>query len=185
MVQVSVALSSRTDPLYVIYQGGDPRGVIHQGGHTHYRILPDPQMDSSHSSALEGTLSEGHWSFEPVTKDLAEARHDLRLAGQEAHDLGYPQPSPIAVANATRLLTTMYWMAPRRFDVYPTPDGEIAIDTSPATGKSLIVLCDSDGEVLCLLYVDGRQERRRYPSAGELRPAVMRSYLRRLGDPSV
>ena len=136
----------------------------------------------SWSSRPDGIPLRAYSDGPPVSRDLAEARDDLRLAATEAHTLGYPPPSNEAFNNAVHLLTIMYGLAPRRFAVYPTADAEIAIDTSPASGKSLIILCDSRGEVLCLLYVDGHQESRRYHSMPELPPRDLRRLLRELGD---
>ena len=113
----------------------------------------------------------------PVTKDLAEAREDLLRVFQEAEEEGYPPPTELAFNTAARLLTTMYAISPRRFEVYPTSDAEIAIDTAPRPGVSLIVLCDSDEEVLYLLYIDGYQESERFRSVNDLSLEVLRRLL--------
>ena len=60
--------------------------------------------------------------------ELNDALRDLREARDEAREEGLPQPSDTALRNAERLLREMYGISPRRFEVYPTPDGEIAID---------------------------------------------------------
>ena len=59
--------------------------------------------------------------------ELVDAMRDLRDAGEEAREEGFPAPSDLAMANAEQLLRAMYQISPRRFEVYPTPDGEIAI----------------------------------------------------------
>ena len=76
---------------------------------------------------------------------LNDALHDLREARDEAREEGLPQPSDTALGNAERLLREMYGISPRRFEVYPTPDGEIAIDAPDGQGRSVILLCDSEG----------------------------------------
>lgn len=121
-----------------------------------------------------GRVSRNTGVFSTVTRDLAEAREDLRATGDEAIAMGYPLPSKRAFENAVSLLTTMYEAAPQRFEVYPTPDGEIAIDSSPAPGRSVIVLCDSDGEVLTLRYRDGRSRSKRYRSLDQLSARILR-----------
>ena len=85
----------------------------------------------------------------PATSDFVEMMTDLHGVIEEARDEGYPPPSDLAVSNAKLLLERLYRFAPRRFEVYPTPDAEIAID---ATGKgcSVVLLCDSNGSVLCM-----------------------------------
>ena len=124
------------------------------------------------SLTMEPPVQAAPWTVSiegrPVTKELAEAREDLLRVFQEAEEEGYPRPTELAFNAAARLLTTMYAISPRRFEVYPTPDAEIAIDTAPRPGKSLIVLCDSDGEVLYLLYIDGCQESERLRSVDDL-----------------
>ena len=60
--------------------------------------------------------------------DLRDALRDLDEARKEAREEGFPAPSEAALRNARRLLRAMYDIFPQRFEVYPTPDGEIAID---------------------------------------------------------
>lgn len=81
--------------------------------------------------------------------EFAEILTDLAGTIEEAQELGYPTPSPLAVSNARLLLQRLYLNAPQRFEVYPTPDAEIAID-APGEGGSLVVLCDSNGGAFCM-----------------------------------
>lgn len=67
-----------------------------------------------------------------VSPELNEGLYDLRQATDEAIEEGFLVPSGIALENADRLLREMYGISPRRFEVYPTPDGEIAIDVPGA-----------------------------------------------------
>lgn len=100
--------------------------------------------------------------------ELNDALHDLREASDEARDEGFPQPSKIALKNAERLLREMYGISPRRFEVYPTPDGEIAIDAPDGQGRSVILLCDSEGGALCLINFNGNHRRARYSTTETL-----------------
>ncbi len=70
-------------------------------------------------------------------------------------------PSGLAVVNAERLLHEMYAIAPQRFEVYPTPDAEIAI-RALAPGRSVIVLCAPDGGAQCLVNLSSGRRRKRY-----------------------
>lgn len=63
----------------------------------------------------------------------------------------------------------MYGISPRRFEVYPTPDGEIAINAPDGEGRSVILLCDSEGGALCLVNLNGHHRRARY-STTEMLP---------------
>lgn len=94
--------------------------------------------------------------------DLHDALHDLDQAKEEAREDEFPAPSGKALGNARRLLHAMYRISPRRFEVYPTPDGEIAIGASGAPGRSVLLLCDSDGGALCLVNMNGTHRRARY-----------------------
>ena len=94
--------------------------------------------------------------------ELNDALRDLREARDETREEGFPQPSEFALKNAERLLREMYGISPRRFEVYPTPDGEIAIDAPDGQGRSVILLCDSEGGTLCLVNLNGHHRRARY-----------------------
>ena len=98
--------------------------------------------------------------------ELNDALRDLREARDEARDEGFPQPTDTALGNAERLLREM---SPRRFEVYPTQDGEIAIDAPDGQGRSIVLLCDSEGGALCLVNFNGHHRRARY-STTEMLP---------------
>ena len=93
---------------------------------------------------------------EPSTADdedqdrLRAALSDLNEAVTDAAEEGFPRPTDDAIQSARRLLTQMYAIAPQRFEVYPTADGEIALDLPNERG-SVILLCDSRGGALCLV----------------------------------
>lgn len=99
---------------------------------------------------------------------LNDALRDLREARDEARDEELPQPSDTALGNAERLLREMYGISSRRFEVYPTPDGEIAIDAPDGQGRSVILLCDSEGGALCLVNLNGHHRRARYSTTETL-----------------
>ena len=84
-------------------------------------------------------VAHGASSF-PV--ELVNALDDLQNTSGEAIEEGFPVPSGIALENADRLLREMYRILPRRFEVYPTPDGEIAIDAPGGHGRSVLLLSD-------------------------------------------
>ncbi len=100
-----------------------------------------------------------------LDKKLSDALSDLREAVAEAFDEGFPTPSETALNNADRLLRAMYKISPRRFEVYPTPDGEVAIDAPNGRGSSVILLCESEGGAFCLANLKSGHRRSRYSSA--------------------
>ena len=105
--------------------------------------------------------------------DLRAALRDLDGAAAEAAASAYPAPTAAALDAAKLLLPALHAAAPRRFEVYPAHDGEIAIDT-PSGNSSLLLLCDSGGEVTCLLNAAGAQRLTRHASASEVSHGVLR-----------
>ena len=69
---------------------------------------------------------------------------DLDDAEREALEDGFPIPSKLALENARRLVHAMYGIAGRRYEVYPTPDGEIAIDAPGGTDHGACEASDHD-----------------------------------------
>ena len=112
--------------------------------------------------------------------DLRDALRDLDGAKQEAEEDGFPTPSDVALKNARRLLHAMYEISPRRFEVYPGPDGEIAIDAPGGFGRSVLLLCDSDGSASCLVNMEGTPRRARYANTFSLPDGFVREALSEL-----
>lgn len=94
--------------------------------------------------------------------DLRDALCNLDEAGDEPCEEGFSAPSDTALQNAHRLLHTMYRISPRHFEVYPTPDGETAIDAPKGFGGSVLLLCDPDDGALCPVNMGGVRRRARY-----------------------
>ena len=111
---------------------------------------------------------------------LSEALKDLYEARYEAREEEFPEPSNTAIANAERLLRAMYEIASQRFEVYPTPDAEIAIDVPGGYGESVLLLCESSGGVLCMVDVHGEHRRARYESTRTLPDGFVTEALREL-----
>jgi len=111
---------------------------------------------------------------------LAGALHDLGEVKDEARAEGFPTPTDVACKNVSRLLKEVYRLSRRRVEVYPMPDGEIAIDASDGQGSSVLLLCDSNGGALCLVNLVGKHRRARYSSADPLPDGFMREALAEL-----
>ena len=109
--------------------------------------------------------------------DLRDAMRDLDEAQEEAREEEFPAPSEAALRNARRLLRAMYDIFPRRFEVYPTPDGEIAIYAPGDPGRSVLLLCDSDGGALCMTNSNGAHRRARYSDTDRLPDGFVREAL--------
>ena len=100
-------------------------------------------------------------------RDLSDALAEFDQAAIEAEEEGFAIPSDLAIFNAKRLLRMMYEISPQRFEVYPTPDAEIAI-RALAPRRSVILLCDSLGGTLCLVNLNSGRRRKRYPNIDAL-----------------
>lgn len=107
---------------------------------------------------------------------LADALLDLDAVVDEASNEEFPLPSDSAVSEARRILHDIYHLSQRRFEVYPTPDGEIALDAH-GDRRSVILLLDSSGAALCLVNIDGDHRRARYSSLKSLPDGFVREAL--------
>ena len=143
--------------------------------------FPDTYGKSLTSSAIYSPneyITE-HFLFiqKAISSQLDEALSDLQNAVNEASQDGFLPPSDIALNNAEYLLREMYALSSRRFEIYPTPDREIAIDAPGGYGRSVILLCDSDGGALCLVNMNGKHRRARYSSTEMLPDGFLREAL--------
>lgn len=170
--------------------------IVRAGGST---ALPAYQDENSHSINVGVFADGGHaarlfFTFDTSThgtwdtvvplrrQELEEALEDLRATPDEALDEGYPQPTPLALANAGRILHRMHALLPTRLEVYPTPDGEVAVVAPGALRRSVMVLCDSKGGALCMVNMDGNHRRARYSTAKSLPDGFLRDALKELAD---
>lgn len=121
-------------------------------------------------------------TFEPelaahgAPDDLAAALADLDGAIDEASEEEFRLPSRSTVAEARRILRQLYGLSPRRFEVYPTQDGEIALDAH-GDRSSVILLLDPGGAALCLVNIGGDHRRARYSSLKNLPDGFIREAL--------
>ena len=113
-------------------------------------------------------------------EELTDALQDLYEATDEAREEGFPVPSDAAKTNAERLIKEMYDILPGRFEVYPTPYGEIAIDAPSGKGKSVVVFCNSEGGALCMVNMNGEHRRARYSNTNKLPDNFVRDALTEL-----
>ena len=117
---------------------------------------------------------------ETLPAELTGILDGLREATDEAREEGFPVPSDTAIANSERLIKEVYGILPGRHGVYPTPDGEIAIDVFNGRGSSVVLLCDSAGGALCLVNMDGNHRRARYSRTDALPDGFVREALSEL-----
>ena len=117
-----------------------------------------------------------------MAADLDASLRDLEDATEEAREECFPEPSQLALDNAELLLRDLYRLRPCRLETYPTPDGEIALVVPGPRGRSMLVLCDSDGGVLCSVNLNGQHRRARYSDVATLPDGFIREALSDLDD---
>ena len=139
------------------------------------RKLIDHIKESAHNQRTAITQSAG-----TETVLLEEALVDLRASPDEAKDEDLPIPSTKALQNGEHVLREMYSMWCRRFEVYPMPNGEIAIDAPTGPGRSILIICDSEGGALCAVNFDRTYRRARYSDARMLPDGFLRDAIRDL-----
>lgn len=112
------------------------------------------------------------------TSFLEDALADLKSSPDEARDEDLPIPSNKALQNGEHVLRAVYSMWPRRFEVYPMPNGEVAIDAPAGPGRSILILCDSEGGALCSVNFDRTHRRAHYSNARVLPDGFLRDAIR-------
>ena len=146
--------------------------------------FPDTYSKSLTSSVIYSPSKHiaEHFVFiqQAYASELDAALNDLQNAANEAYEDDFQPPSDTALNSAERLLREMYAISSRRYEIYPTPDQEIAIDAPGGYGRSVILLCDSDGGALCLVNMNGDHRRARYSSTEILPDGFLREALTEL-----
>lgn len=123
----------------------------------------EPRLLRARSIGSRGSVQdviEAHGATVPGP-DLDAALADLAGAVDEANEDGFDPPSDLALRTADPLLRGMYGHRRCRFDVYPTQDREVAI-YALERGRSVLVLCGSDGSVCCSVDLNGKKHCRAY-----------------------
>ena len=138
---------------------------------------PNPSLSPLDWELIGEFIAHGAENF-PI--NLAEALSDLEEVVVEAEEEGFPMPQKISLENSKRLLMEMYAISPRRYEVYPMPDGEVAIDAPDGRGSSVLLLCDSDGGALCLVNMKGKHRRARYSTTETLPDGFIREAMAEL-----
>ena len=146
---------------------------------TERRLPFEPLAPSAETVAATLAARRGELAAVDRSDDLSEALIDLEGVVAEAVDEGFPRPADDAILNARRLLPEVHAIVSRRIEVYPTADGEVALDVSNERG-SVILLCDSGGGALCLVNVNGDRRRARHSRTTKLPDGFVREALSEL-----
>jgi hypothetical protein len=93
-----------------------------------------------------------------IEEQLSDALADLTEIVEESEEKGFLAPTESARQLAEQLLISMFAISPRRFEVYPMPKGEIAIDGHDGYGRRIVVFCESGGGLRCLTNDNGKRD---------------------------
>lgn len=111
---------------------------------------------------------------DPNEQRFTIALTDLQDSAGYAREEGFPTPSKSAIDNAERLLREIYKISALHLEVYPTPDGEIAVHVPNGRGRSVVLLCDSSGGALCLANLESGHRRKSYTTTDALPDEFLR-----------
>ncbi len=90
--------------------------------------------------------------------ELTDALTDLEEIVEEAEEKGFTIPTRTSIQLAEQLLYAMYAVSPRRFEIYPMPRGDIAIDARDGHGRRIIVFCEPGGSMRCTINDNGKRD---------------------------
>ena len=145
------------------------------------RSLPSYMDSSVVVDTIVGYLSYcGAVRWDTVPADLNAALTDLAEVKEEALADGFLEPTEDAVHCAERLLRRSYKFIPQRYEIYPMPEGEVALDPPSGFKQSILFLCRPDGSVHCMLYLNGVHETFTFESEQVLPEQFLRETLLRL-----
>ena len=133
------------------------------------RITQQTRFNSRRNSSLAKRRAQGQYPrIRHHSPDLKDALQDLEEVSVAAQEQEIQQPSEIAFASARRLIHEMYSISPRRFIVYPMPEGYIAIDGRSGNDRAVMVMCGPGGDALCIVTIDGEDRRAIYSTSQRL-----------------
>ena len=99
---------------------------------------------------------------------LATALRALNAVREDARQEGFDPPGRHTIAIARDLLEQLWKINERRYQIYAGPEGEVCIDAANGLGQSVLLLCEPDGQVLCIANLKSGLEHQRYVSSQEL-----------------
>ena len=145
------------------------------------RITHQTRFNSRRNGLLAKRRSQGqHSRIRHHSPDLKEALRDLEEVSAAAQEQEMQQPSEVAFASAKRLIHEMYLISPRRFMVYPMPEGYIAIDGRSGNDRAVMMMCGSSGDARCIVTIDGEDRRAIYSTSQRLPDDFVRQALKEL-----
>ena len=111
---------------------------------------------------------------------LYGAVNDLMEIDVEAREKDFPTPSVETKIIAESTLRVLHQIPPWRFEVYPMPEGEIAINASGVRRHSVLIICDLNGGAWCSVNMDSAHRRAYYSDMSVLPDSFVREALEEL-----
>ena len=145
---------------------------------THY--VRHQRTEHPSGAFFDAVLSFEQSSEDATEEDLADALRDLQEINDEAEEEGMPPPSELAIANADRLIRAIYDILPCQYLVELLPEGVIAITVPSGFRCSAMLLCESEGGILCSVNMNGKLQRNRYTHVDQLPDRFLHDALSKL-----
>ena len=93
-------------------------------------------------------------------RDLKNLHKILDSAHKECEEEGFKVFSETARKNARQIVDSVCGKFPDcQYDIYPTEEREIAIDSHFKKGRGILMLCDSQGSLAYFATFDGKNSR--------------------------
>lgn len=135
---------------------------------------------SSARDFVEGVVFEEGQS---PTLQLEQALADLKQVIEDAREDEFIEPAQSAVEKARQILRGIYAISPRRYEVYPTPEGDVVIDGAGQYDRWVLLMVKSDERVLCVVGIDGNEDHEYYEDIESLlTDTLLRDALDEIGD---
>ena len=110
--------------------------------------------------------------------DLKYAFDELDLLPADCVADGIAVPSDDVFSTVRQLLPALYEISPQRFIIDVSEhDSSIAIEARGVDGRAMLLKCESNGEVFCIVLVGENWRRARYSSASMLPDGFIREAL--------
>ncbi len=145
------------------------------------RMGQRPKPGSRRKDSLAKRRTQGRLTrIRHHLSDLKDALRDLEEVSDAAREEELQEPSETAFSVARRLIPEMYSISPRRFMVYPMPEGYIAIDGRSGDDRAVMMMCGSSGDARCIVTIDGEDRRAIYSTSQRLPDDFVRQALNEL-----
>ena len=111
------------------------------------------------------------------SSELVQLKEELNAVKTEASYEGIELPTTLAFKNAEIMIEKVYQIAPDDLLIELLPDSGIAVTRTGPFGCSLMIVCDSDGEILVSLNLDGEYQRTTFSGINMFDECFVRSAL--------